>query len=91
MPLLTWAIQITLGCYALAILLCLLRLYLGPAAQDRILAADLVYNIAMLTILVLGIWYASSMYFGVALLISLLGFITTLAMTKFLLRGEVIE
>ena len=45
----------------------------------------------MLVVLVLGIRYTSSMYFEVALLIALFGFVGSAAMAKFLLRGEVIE
>ena len=41
--------------------------------------------------LVLGIRYASSMYFEAALLIALFGFVGSAALAKFLLRGEVIE
>ena len=41
--------------------------------------------------LVLAIRYRSSMYFEAALLIALFGFVSSMAMAKFLLRGEVIE
>ena len=63
----------------------------GPAAQDRVLALDLIYIIGMLIALVIGLRYTSSMYFEAALLIALFGFVSSAAMGKFLLRGEVIE
>lgn len=88
---LSWVIHITLGCYAAAMVISLFRLFVGPSSQDRILAADFIYNIAMLVILVLGIRYSSAMYFEVALLIAIFGFVSSTAMAKFLLRGEVIE
>ena len=85
------AIVFTLGCYVVAMGLALLRLFWGPTAQDRVLAMDLVYTIGMLVLLVLAIRYRSAMYFESALLIALFGFVSSAAMAKFLLRGEVIE
>lgn len=90
-PILFGAIVFTLGCYVLAMALALLRLYRGPSAQDRVLAMDLIYTIGMLVLMVLAIRYRSSMYFEAALLIALFGFVSSMAMAKFLLRGEVIE
>ena len=90
-PLLYGAIIFTLACYMVAMVLCLLRLLRGPAAQDRVLAMDLIGVIAMLVLLVLAIRFRSAMYFEAALLIALFGFVSSAAMAKFLLRGEVIE
>jgi multicomponent K+:H+ antiporter subunit F len=90
-PLLFGAIVFTLSCYLVAMALCLLRLVRGPAAQDRVLAMDLIGVIAMLVLLVLAIRFRSAMYFEAALLIALFGFVGSAAMAKFLLRGEVIE
>jgi multicomponent K+:H+ antiporter subunit F len=85
------AIVFTMGCYILAMALSLLRLCRGPSAQDRVLAMDLICTIAMLVLMVLAIRYRSAMYFEAALLISIFGFVSSAAMAKFLLRGEVIE
>lgn len=90
-PLLSAAIFFTLGCYALAMTLALLRLLRGPAAQDRVLALDFISVNGMLVILALAIRYGSGMYFEAALLLALFGFVSSAAMAKFLLRGEVIE
>lgn len=89
--LLSGAIVFALGCYALASVLVLVRLTAGPRAQDRVLALDLLYFHGMLVMLVLGIRHASDTYFEAALLIALLSFVSSSAMAKFLLRGEVIE
>ena len=78
-------------CFVLAMLLALARLFLGPAAQDRVLALDTLYINGMVTLLLLGIRYSSTVYFDMALLIALFGFVGTIALAKFLLRGEVIE
>ena len=78
-------------CCIAAMILALLRLFRGPSAQDRVLAFDSFYVSGMLTLLILGIRSASALYFDVALLIALFGYIGTTALAKFLLRGEVIE
>jgi multicomponent K+:H+ antiporter subunit F len=85
------AITLALGCYAVASVLVLVRLVWGPRAQDRVFALDLLYIHAMLVMLVLGIRYQSDMYFDASLLIALFSFVSSTAMAKFILRGEVIE
>lgn len=80
-----------LGCYALASVMVVVRLLRGPRAQDRVFALDLLYIHAMLLVMVVGIRYQSDRYFEAALLIVLLGFVSSAAMAKFILRGEVIE
>jgi len=78
-------------CFALAIGFAAIRLLRGPRAQDRILALDTLYVNAMLMLLMLGIRTTTTVYFDVALLIALFGFVGSVALAKFLLRGEVIE
>ena len=90
-PLLSNAILLTLFLYCVAMTLTLVRLFKGPSAQDRVLALDYLYIVAMLMMLTLGIRYASETYFEAALLIALFGFVGSFALAKFLLRGEVIE
>lgn len=84
-------IVLSLFIFAAAMLMTLVRLFKGPSAQDRVLALDYLYILAMLVMLVLGIRYASDTYFEAALLIALFGFVGSFALAKFLLRGEVIE
>ncbi len=67
------------------------RMLWGPRAQDRVLGMDTLGVNAMLLLLTFGIRTASALYFEAALVIALLGFVGTLALAKFLLRGEVIE
>lgn len=86
-----WAALFALGCYTSAMAVAAVRLLYGPAAPDRVLALDAMYINGMLILLVLGLNLNSSLYFDIALLISLFGFVGTVAMAKFLLRGEVIE
>ncbi|WP_414902324.1 K+/H+ antiporter subunit F [Sphingomonas flavalba] len=67
------------------------RLAQGPRAQDRVLGLDALYVNAMLLLLTFGIQTGRPLYFEAALVIALLGFASTVALAKFLMRGEVIE
>ncbi|MGY4830430.1 K+/H+ antiporter subunit F [Sphaerotilaceae bacterium SBD11-9] len=89
--LLSLAITATLVMYVAAMGLGLVRMLRGPSAQDRVLALDFMYVVGMLLMLVLAIRYDSEMYLEGALLMVLFGFVGSVALAKFLLRGEVIE
>ena len=82
------AAQLLLGA---AMACALVRLLRGPGAQDRVLALDTIYVNAMLMVIVFGIAAGTRMFFEAALVIGGLGFVSTAAAAKFLLRGEVIE
>lgn len=86
-----FAVNVASFCFIAAMIVALVRAFLGPAAQDRVLAFDTFYINGMLTLVMLGIRSGSSAYFEVALLIAVFGFVGTTALSKFLLRGEVIE
>lgn len=82
------AAQILLG---LAMTCAVWRLFHGPRAQDRVLGLDALYVNAMLLLVTFGIQTGRTLYFEAALVIGLLGFSGTVALAKFLMRGEVIE
>ena len=82
------AAQVLLG---MGLLFALARLLRGPRAQDRVLALDTLYVNAMLLVLAFGIGADTTLFFEAALVIGMLGFVSTAALAKFLLRGEVIE
>lgn len=86
-----WSMSFGLGCFVIALGLAVYRLSTGPTAADRVLALDTMYINGMLTLLTLGLRFNSSLYFDIALLICIFGFVGSVAMAKFLLRGEVIE
>jgi multicomponent K+:H+ antiporter subunit F len=88
--LLQLAISATLILYVAAMVLGAVRLFSGPSAQDRVLALDFIYVVGMLLMLVLAIRYDSEMYSEGALLMVLFGFVSSVALAKFLLRGEVV-
>ena len=75
---------IAMGCAAF-------RVLVGPRAQDRVLGLDALYLAAMLLLLTYGIQTGRTLFFEAALVIGLLGFVGTVALAKFLMRGEVIE
>ncbi|ROR21524.1 multisubunit potassium/proton antiporter PhaF subunit [Comamonas sp. BIGb0124] len=90
-PFLAWCLTIGQFLLVSAMALGALRLMRGPSAQDRILALDNVYISGMLLIQVFGLTFGTKAYFEAALLIAIFGFVSSTAMAKFLLRGEVIE
>lgn len=75
----------------IALILNLWRLLKGPTVSDRILALDTMYINAIALILLYGIHASSILYFEAALLIAMLGFVSTAALCKYLLRGDIIE
>jgi multicomponent K+:H+ antiporter subunit F len=91
LDLLDGALAIAQILLALAMLCAMLRLMLGPRAQDRILALDTLYVNAMLIVLTFGMREGTTDYFEAALVIGILGFVATAALAKFLMRGSVIE
>ena len=76
---------------AVASLLTLYRLARGPDVLDRILALDTLVINTIGLIVVIGLWFRTTMYFEAALLFAMVGFVTTVALCKYLLRGNVIE
>ncbi len=89
--LLLYAIIFAQVCILVAMVFCTIRLLIGPSTQDRILALDTLWMCTMMQALMLGIRYANDLYFELALLIALTGFVSSIALAKFLMRGEIIE
>jgi multicomponent K+:H+ antiporter subunit F len=76
---------------AAAMAIASVRMFRGPRAQDRIIGLDALYINAMLLLVTFGIGTGRIVYFEAALVIGMLGFVATVALAKFLMRGEVIE
>lgn len=85
------AIQFALGAIGLSMLLSLWRLLIGPGAGDRVLALDTISVNAVALIVLLGIAFETQLYSEAALLIAMLGFVSTVAYARFILRRDVIE
>ena len=88
---LTTAISIAMLLLGIAIALNLWRLILGPSLPDRILALDTMYINAIALLVLFGIYQGSMLYFEAALIIAVMGFVGTVALSKYLLRGDIIE
>lgn len=84
-------LPIAFGLVAVAVVLSFWRLLWGPSAPDRILALDTLYINTIALLVLLGIHLSSALFFEAALLIALMGFIGTVALCKYLLRGDIIE
>jgi multicomponent K+:H+ antiporter subunit F len=88
---LEWSIIVAQILLGLAMACATYRMLRGPRAQDRVVGFDSLYVNAMLLLLVFGIQSGTTVYFEAGLIVALLGFVSTVAFAKFLLRGEVIE
>lgn len=85
------ALIIALTALAVGQVLSMVRLVIGPTTGDRILALDTMVINALGLVVVLGIFQGVKAYFEVALLVAMLGFVSTVALARFLLRGDIIE
>jgi multicomponent K+:H+ antiporter subunit F len=91
MTVLSLVLPFAIGAFGVALLLAAYRLLRGPAAADRILALDTLYVNAMALLILLGIRFDTALYFEAALVIAMLGFVSTVVLSKFLLHGDVVE
>jgi multicomponent K+:H+ antiporter subunit F len=86
-----WSVTVAQILLVFAMACATFRILWGPRAQDRVLGFDNLSVNAMLLLLAFGIRSGSTLYFEAALIVALIGFVSTVALAKFLLRGEVIE
>ncbi len=85
------ALNIAIGAVSLAMLLCAWRLIRGPHVVDRILAVDTLYLNTVALVVLLGIKWQTVLLFEAALIVAMLGFASTVALSRYLTRGDVIE
>jgi len=79
------------GAITIALLLAGWRLLRGPTLADRILALDTLYVNSVALLVLVGMYFGTAIYFEVALIIAMIGFVSTVALAKYLLRGDIIE
>jgi multicomponent K+:H+ antiporter subunit F len=79
------------GAFALALLLNLYRLLRGPGLADRILALDTMYINSMALLVLVGIHFGTALFFEAALVIALMGFVGTVALANYVVRGDIVE
>ena len=85
------AILIATVLVCISMFLNLWRVFIGPSRPDRILALDTMYINSIALIILFGIASSTTLYFEAGLLIAMLGFVSTAAMCKYILRGDLIE
>lgn len=88
---LLWALDFAIVAISVAVVLCLWRLLRGPEITDRVLALDTLYINAVAIAILLGIRLNTGLLFEAALIIAMLGFVSTVALGRYLARGDVIE
>jgi multicomponent K+:H+ antiporter subunit F len=88
---LSTALQFSIASVTIAIALCTWRMIIGPSVIDRLLAMDTLFLNATAMILLLGLFWRSFLLFESALLIALLGFVTTAALARYFTTGHVID
>lgn len=90
-PLIDWALNFAFAAVGLALVLCAWRLLRGPETPDRVLALDTMYINVVALVILFGMRFGTELFFEAALLIALLGFASTVALARYLSRGDVIE
>lgn len=88
---LPYALGFALTCFALALVLNLIRLATAPTLTDRILTLDTMTVNAIAVVALYGVWAGTGLYLEAAVLLALTSFVGTVAYAKFLLRGSIIE
>lgn len=91
MTILPYALMICLGAITVSMLLCLIRLITGPSIVDRLLALDTLFLNVTCLIVILGIYWSSTFLFEEALLVAMLGFVSTAALARYFTTGHVID
>ncbi|HQR55126.1 MAG TPA: K+/H+ antiporter subunit F [Burkholderiaceae bacterium] len=79
------------GAFVIALVLAGWRLLQGPTLADRILALDTLYVNSVALLVLIGIHFDTAVFFEVALIIAMMGFVSTVALAKYLLRGDIVE
>tara|TARA_B110000977_G_C10983479_1_gene457047 strand:+ start:117 stop:404 length:288 start_codon:yes stop_codon:yes gene_type:complete len=72
-------------------MMAMVRVVIGPDTGDRILALDTMVVNAIGLIVLIGLAQGTRVYFEVSLIIAMLGFVSTVAYARFVLRGDIIE
>ncbi|MDT7929183.1 K+/H+ antiporter subunit F [Tepidimonas sp.] len=89
--LLAWALDVGAVTVAVSVLLCGWRLLRGPERLDRILALDTLYVGMVALVILLGMRYDTPLLFEAALIVAMMGFVSTVALARYVTRGDVIE
>lgn len=91
MTILPYALSICLAAVTISMMLCLVRLIIGPSIVDRLLALDTLFLNAICLMVILGIYWATTSLFEGALLVAMLGFVSTAALARYFTTGHVVD
>ena len=91
MSILPYTLGICMVAITISMFLCLIRLVMGPSIVDRLLALDTLFLNATCLIIILGIYWASTAFFEGALLVAMLGFVSTVALARYFTTGHVVD
>ena len=91
MTILPYALGIGLIAITISMFLCLIRMIIGPSVIDRLLALETLFLNATCLVVVLGIYWVSNNMFEGALLVAMLGFVSTVALARYFTTGHVID
>jgi multicomponent K+:H+ antiporter subunit F len=86
-----YALIFAFGCFGLALLFNLWRIAVGPSTADRILALDTMVINVIAGLVLYGIWSETAIYYEASMVIAMVGFVSTVAYSRFVLRGDIIE
>ncbi len=87
----TAVLPFAIGAFVVALILAAARLLRGPGLPDRILALDTLYVNALALLVLLGLQFGTTLYFEAALVIAALGFVGTVALSRFALTGDILR
>ncbi|MCH2067541.1 K+/H+ antiporter subunit F [Shimia sp.] len=87
----TMALYFGFACFGLGMLMCVFRIAKGPTAADRILALDTIVINAIALLILYGVHKGTAIYYEASMLVAMVGFVSTVAYCRFVLRGDIIE
>jgi multicomponent K+:H+ antiporter subunit F len=86
-----YALWFAIGCFGLSLLLNLWRIVKAPGVGDRVLALDTMVINSIALLVLYGMFAETQIYFEASMIIAMVGFISTVAYARFMLRGDIIE
>ncbi|MCB1399764.1 MAG: K+/H+ antiporter subunit F [Rhodobacteraceae bacterium] len=87
----TYALMFAIACFTLALLFNLYRVVHAPGVTDRLLALDTMVINTIALLVLFGIAENTAIFFEASVLFAMVGFVSTVAYAKFILRGDIIE
>ncbi|RAZ67171.1 Na(+)/H(+) antiporter subunit F1 [Planococcus maitriensis] len=84
-------LTIALSLFVLAILLALYRIIRGPSMPDRVVALDMIGVNLISAVAVFSVLLKTHVFLEVILVVGILAFISTIALARFVERGDIVE